>query len=126
MFFEYLFGAFQRFFFLQMHVSNPSTPNFGQVPVPEDQKKFIDLVVERVETWVRSNSEAEPTLYLERCSPFQRKLIYQALKGKFGQELYTETVDKDKEKVIAVSQVKDLLLLWTIRPFFPHSPLNVQ
>ena len=98
-----------------MHVSNPSTPNFGQVPVPEDQKKFIDLVVERVETWVRSNSEAEPTLYLERCSPFQRKLIYQTLKGKFGQELYTETVDKDKEKVIAVSKVKDLLLLCEAR-----------
>ena len=70
--------------------------------------QFLDLVVDRVETWTRSNSESEQTIYLERCSPFQRKLIYQTLKSKFGQELYMETVDKDKDKVIAVSKVKQL------------------
>jgi hypothetical protein len=72
--------------------------------VPEDQRNFIDSIVGRVETWIRD--EPNRTLHLEKCNPFQRKLIYQTLKTKFGQELFMETVDKDKDKVIAVSKVK--------------------
>lgn len=77
----------------------------GLIAIPEEQQSFIDAIVEKVETWMASGLAEEPICYLERCNPFQRKLIYQTLKSKFGGDLYLEAVVKGKDKVIAVTKV---------------------
>ncbi|XP_058142214.1 poly(A)-specific ribonuclease PARN [Dasypus novemcinctus] len=58
------------------------SPNASKCPVtiPEDQKKFIDLVVEKIEDLLQS--EGNKNLVLEPCTGFQRKLIYQTLSWK--------------------------------------------
>ncbi|KAI2577256.1 poly(A)-specific ribonuclease [Homo sapiens] len=58
------------------------SPNTSKCPVtiPEDQKKFIDQVVEKIEDLLQS--EENKNLDLEPCTGFQRKLIYQTLSWK--------------------------------------------
>nr|KAF6366803.1 poly(A)-specific ribonuclease [Pipistrellus kuhlii] len=58
------------------------SPNTSKCPVtiPEDQKKFIDQVVEKIEDLLQS--EENKNLDLDPCTGFQRKLIYQTLNWK--------------------------------------------
>uniref|UniRef100_A0A3B3HDS6 Uncharacterized protein n=1 Tax=Oryzias latipes TaxID=8090 RepID=A0A3B3HDS6_ORYLA len=67
------------------HANGLGTPSFispsSKAPahVPDEQKDYINRVVEKVENLFSSNKE---TLDLEPCSGFQRKLIYQTLSWK--------------------------------------------
>ncbi|KAB0384645.1 hypothetical protein FD755_006562 [Muntiacus reevesi] len=56
-----------------------TSPNTSKCPVtiPDDQKKFIDQVVKKIEDLLQS--EENKNLDLEPCTGFQRKLIYQTL-----------------------------------------------
>ncbi|NWS73233.1 PARN ribonuclease, partial [Crotophaga sulcirostris] len=84
------------------------SPNATKCPVtvPEDQKKFIEKVVERIEDLLKN--EEKETLELEPCTGFQRKLIYQTLSWKYPKGIHVETLESDKkERYIVVSKVNE-------------------
>ncbi|XP_030780260.1 poly(A)-specific ribonuclease PARN-like [Rhinopithecus roxellana] len=72
------------------------SPNTSKCPVtiPEDQKKFIDQVVEKIEDLLQS--EENKNLNLEPCTGFQRKLIYQTLSWKYPKGIHVETLETEK------------------------------
>ncbi|NXF29137.1 PARN ribonuclease, partial [Nyctibius bracteatus] len=72
------------------------SPNATKCPVtiPEDQKKFIEKVVERIEELLKN--EENESLELEPCTGFQRKLIYQTLSWKYPKGIHVETLESDK------------------------------
>nr|XP_019565956.1 PREDICTED: poly(A)-specific ribonuclease PARN [Rhinolophus sinicus] len=84
------------------------SPNSSKCPVmiPEDQKKFIDQVVEKIEDLLQS--EEKKNLDLEPCTGFQRKLIYQTLSWKYPKGIHVETLETEKkERYIVVSKVDE-------------------
>ncbi|XP_006146609.1 poly(A)-specific ribonuclease PARN [Tupaia chinensis] len=84
------------------------SPNTSKCPVtvPEDQKKFIDRVVEKIEDLLQS--EEKKNLDLEPCTGFQRKLIYQTLSWKYPKGIHVETLETEKkERYIVVSKVDE-------------------
>uniref|UniRef100_A0A1A8K0I0 Poly(A)-specific ribonuclease PARN n=1 Tax=Nothobranchius kuhntae TaxID=321403 RepID=A0A1A8K0I0_NOTKU len=93
------------------HANGLGTPSFispsSKTPanVPDEQKDFINKVVEKVELLFNDD---EKTLNLEPCTGFQRKLIYQMLSWKFPKGLHVETLETDKkERYIQISKVDD-------------------
>uniref|UniRef100_A0A1A8DFP3 Poly(A)-specific ribonuclease PARN n=2 Tax=Nothobranchius kadleci TaxID=1051664 RepID=A0A1A8DFP3_NOTKA len=93
------------------HANGLGTPSFispsSKTPanVPDEQKDFINKVVEKVELLFSAD---EKTLNLEPCTGFQRKLIYQMLSWKFPKGLHVETLETDKkERYIQISKVDD-------------------
>lgn len=84
------------------------SPNSSKCPVtiPEDQKKFINQVVEKIEDLLQS--EENKNLDLEPCTGFQRKLIYQTLSWKYPKGIHVETLETEKkERYIVVSKVDE-------------------
>nr|XP_040134209.1 poly(A)-specific ribonuclease PARN isoform X2 [Ictidomys tridecemlineatus] len=84
------------------------SPNASKCPVtiPEDQKKFIDQVVEKIENLLQS--EENKNLDLEPCTGFQRKLIYQTLSWKYPKGIHVETLETEKkERYIVISKVDE-------------------
>ncbi|XP_021092903.1 poly(A)-specific ribonuclease PARN isoform X4 [Heterocephalus glaber] len=84
------------------------SPNTSKCPVtiPEDQKKFIDQVVEKIEDLLQS--EENKTLDLEPCTGFQRKLIYQTLSWKYPRGVHIETLETEKkERYVVISKVNE-------------------
>ncbi|KAM9555235.1 poly(A)-specific ribonuclease PARN isoform 1-T1 [Guaruba guarouba] len=84
------------------------SPNATKCPVtiPEDQKKFIEKVVEQIEDLLKN--EENESLELEPCTGFQRKLIYQTLSWKYPKGIHVETVESDKkERYIIISKVNE-------------------
>ncbi|XP_032098608.1 poly(A)-specific ribonuclease PARN isoform X1 [Sapajus apella] len=84
------------------------SPNTSKCPVtvPEDQKKFIDQVVEKIEDLLQS--EVNKNLDLEPCTGFQRKLIYQTLSWKYPKGIHVETLETEKkERYIVISKVDE-------------------
>uniref|UniRef100_A0A9L0IAX2 Poly(A)-specific ribonuclease PARN n=1 Tax=Equus asinus TaxID=9793 RepID=A0A9L0IAX2_EQUAS len=84
------------------------SPNTSKCPVtiPEDQKKFIDHVVEKIEDLLQS--EEDKNLDLEPCTGFQRKLIYQTLSWKYPKGIHVETLETEKkERYIVISKVDE-------------------
>ncbi|XP_053132746.1 poly(A)-specific ribonuclease PARN isoform X3 [Hemicordylus capensis] len=76
------------------------------VTVPEDQKKFIEKVIERIEYLLQN--EESTNLELEPCTGFQRKLIYQTLSWKYPKGIHVETLETEKkERYIIVSKVDE-------------------
>ncbi|KAK9393020.1 polyA-specific ribonuclease PARN [Crotalus adamanteus] len=74
--------------------------------VPEDQKKFIEKVVERIEDLLQN--EENTTVQLEPCTGFQRKLIYQTLSWKYPKGIHVETVETEKkERYMIISKVDE-------------------
>ncbi|XP_070811474.1 poly(A)-specific ribonuclease PARN isoform X3 [Pituophis catenifer annectens] len=74
--------------------------------VPEDQKKFIEKVVERIEDLLQN--EGNTTVQLEPCTGFQRKLIYQTLSWKYPKGIHVETVETEKkERYMIISKVDE-------------------
>ncbi|XP_074696384.1 poly(A)-specific ribonuclease PARN isoform X2 [Strix aluco] len=75
------------------------SPNATKCPVtiPEDQKKFIEKVVEQIEDLLKN--EENESLELEPCTGFQRKLIYQTLSWKYPKGIHVETLESDKEEL---------------------------
>ncbi|XP_051037418.1 poly(A)-specific ribonuclease PARN isoform X4 [Phodopus roborovskii] len=67
------------------------------VTIPEDQKKFIDQVIEKIEDFLQN--EEKKSLDLEPCTGFQRKLIYQTLSWKFPKGIHVETLETGKEEL---------------------------
>ncbi|XP_042554340.1 poly(A)-specific ribonuclease PARN [Dipodomys spectabilis] len=85
-----------------------ASPNTSQCPVtvPEDQKKFIEQVVAKIEDLLQS--EENKNLDLEPCTGFQRKLIYQTLSWKYPKGIHVETLETEKkERYIVVSKVDE-------------------
>lgn len=84
------------------------SPNSQKTPVnvPEDQKQFIETVIEKVEDLLKD--EEKKTLDLEPCTGYQRKLIYQTMNWKYSKGLHVETVESDKnERYIIISKVDE-------------------
>ncbi|XP_029417858.1 poly(A)-specific ribonuclease PARN isoform X2 [Nannospalax galili] len=83
-----------------------ASPNTSKCPVmiPEDQKKFIDQVIEKIESLLQSE---EKNLDLEPCTGFQRKLIYQTLSWKYPKGIHVETLETEKERYIVISKVDE-------------------
>ncbi|XP_070424572.1 poly(A)-specific ribonuclease PARN isoform X3 [Equus przewalskii] len=84
------------------------SPNTSKCPVtiPEDQKKFIDHVIEKIEDLLQS--EEDKNLDLEPCTGFQRKLIYQTLSWKYPKGIHVETLETEKkERYIVISKVDE-------------------
>ncbi|XP_058425998.1 poly(A)-specific ribonuclease PARN isoform X1 [Diceros bicornis minor] len=84
------------------------SPNASKCPItiPEDQKKFIDQVVEKIEDLLQS--EEDKNLDLEPCTGFQRKLIYQTLSWKYPKGIHVETLETEKkERYIVISKVDE-------------------
>ncbi|NXJ46319.1 PARN ribonuclease, partial [Spizaetus tyrannus] len=84
------------------------SPNAAKCPVtiPEDQKKFIEKVVEQIEDLLKN--EENESLELEPCTGFQRKLIYQTLSWKYPKGIHVETLESDKkERYIVISKVNE-------------------
>ncbi|XP_040314927.1 poly(A)-specific ribonuclease PARN isoform X2 [Herpailurus yagouaroundi] len=84
------------------------SPSASKCPVtiPEDQKKFIDQVVEKIEDLLQS--EENKNLDLEPCTGFQRKLIYQTLSWKYPKGIHVETLETEKkERYIVISKVDE-------------------
>ncbi|XP_051037417.1 poly(A)-specific ribonuclease PARN isoform X3 [Phodopus roborovskii] len=76
------------------------------VTIPEDQKKFIDQVIEKIEDFLQN--EEKKSLDLEPCTGFQRKLIYQTLSWKFPKGIHVETLETGKkERHIVISKVDE-------------------
>ncbi|NP_083037.1 poly(A)-specific ribonuclease PARN isoform 1 [Mus musculus] len=76
------------------------------VTIPEDQKKFIDQVIEKIEDFLQS--EEKRSLELDPCTGFQRKLIYQTLSWKYPKGIHVETLETDKkERHIVISKVDE-------------------
>ncbi|KAM6351006.1 poly(A)-specific ribonuclease PARN isoform 3-T3 [Alca torda] len=75
------------------------SPNATKCPVtiPEDQKNFIEKVVEQIEELLKN--EENESLELEPCTGFQRKLIYQTLSWKYPKGIHVETLESDKEEL---------------------------
>ncbi|XP_061063970.1 poly(A)-specific ribonuclease PARN [Eubalaena glacialis] len=85
-----------------------ASPNTSKCPmtIPEDQKKFIDQVVEKIEDLLQS--EENKNLDLEPCTGFQRKLIYQTLSWKYPKGIHVETLETEKkERYIVISKVDE-------------------
>ncbi|XP_043833460.1 poly(A)-specific ribonuclease PARN isoform X2 [Dromiciops gliroides] len=84
------------------------SPNTSKCPViiPEDQKKFIEKVVEKIEDLIQN--EENKNLDLEPCTGFQRKLIYQTLSWKYPKGIHVETLETEKkERYIVISKVDE-------------------
>ncbi|XP_054992202.1 poly(A)-specific ribonuclease PARN [Sorex araneus] len=84
------------------------SPNASKCPVtiPEDQKKFINQVVEKIENLLQN--EENKNLDLEPCTGFQRKLIYQTLSWKYPKGIHVETLETEKkERYIVISKVDE-------------------
>ncbi|KAG6937537.1 poly(A)-specific ribonuclease [Chelydra serpentina] len=84
------------------------SPNATKCPVtiPEDQKKFIERVVEQIEDLIQN--EENKNLQLEPCTGFQRKLIYQTLSWKYPKGIHVETLETEKkERYIVISKVDE-------------------
>ncbi|XP_040112557.1 poly(A)-specific ribonuclease PARN isoform X1 [Oryx dammah] len=85
-----------------------TSPNTSKCPltIPDDQKKFIDQVVEKIEDLLQS--EENKNLDLEPCTGFQRKLIYQTLSWKYPKGIHVETLETEKkERYIVISKVDE-------------------
>uniref|UniRef100_A0A8C6NHC7 Poly(A)-specific ribonuclease PARN n=1 Tax=Nothobranchius furzeri TaxID=105023 RepID=A0A8C6NHC7_NOTFU len=87
------------------HANGLGTPSFispsSKTPanVPDEQKDFINKVVEKVELLFSAD---EKTLNLEPCTGFQRKLIYQMLSWNDATDVFMQ-----KERYIQISKVDD-------------------
>ncbi|XP_058536255.1 poly(A)-specific ribonuclease PARN isoform X2 [Ochotona princeps] len=81
-------------------------PSKHPVTIPEDQKKFIDQVVEKIEDLLQS--EENKNLDLEPCTGFQRKLIYQTLSQKYPKGIHVETLETEKkERYLVISKLDE-------------------
>uniref|UniRef100_A0A2C9KWV0 Poly(A)-specific ribonuclease PARN n=1 Tax=Biomphalaria glabrata TaxID=6526 RepID=A0A2C9KWV0_BIOGL len=75
------------------------------VPVPEDQKSFLNNICERITKYLEGE-DAQP-LIIPPCNAFQRKLIYQTVIEKFPHvHLETKTGEK-RERYMSVSKTKN-------------------
>ncbi|MEE6497606.1 hypothetical protein FKM82_002784 [Ascaphus truei] len=82
--------------------NTPKTP----VNIPEEQKGFIEKVIEKVDDLVKGDEKR--TLDLEPCTGYQRKLIYQTLNWKYPRGIHVETVESEKkDRYIVISKVDD-------------------
>jgi hypothetical protein len=79
--------------------------------VPEEHKDFIQSKLDEVGSWLKSENCVTP-LQLDRCNPFQRRLLYQEVKNYFAEEnLFMEPVNKvlepnkRPERVIQISKI---------------------
>nr|XP_033819466.1 poly(A)-specific ribonuclease PARN isoform X2 [Geotrypetes seraphini] len=84
------------------------SPNSARTPVnvPEEQKAFIEKVVEKVEDFLQDKEKT--VLELEPCTGYQRKLIFQTLNWKHPRGIHVETMESEKkERYIVVSKVDE-------------------
>ncbi|XP_053550675.1 poly(A)-specific ribonuclease PARN [Bombina bombina] len=83
------------------------SPNAPKTPVnvPDEQKGFIEKMVEKVEEFLK---EERKSLEMEPCTGYQRKLIYQTLNWKYPRGIHVETLESEKkERYIVISKVDE-------------------
>ena len=90
--------------------NSKSTPGRSEyIPVPEEQKDYIDTKLKEVENWFQSENSKTP-MHLDKCNPFQRRLLYQEVQKRFPDDVYMEPVNKvvdinkRPERVIQISK----------------------
>ena len=95
---------------IQFFVYRFSTPGRSEyIPVPEEQKDYIDSKIKEVESWFNSEDSKTPML-LDKCNPFQRRLLYQEVQKHFPDDIFMEPVNKiieankRPERVIQISK----------------------
>jgi poly(A)-specific ribonuclease len=82
--------------------SSSQTPTAEAVVTPGQHQPFVDKIIAQVETFLES-SELK-FIDLEPCNGYLRKLIYQAVKHKFGTKLLLESVSNEQhQRLIRVS-----------------------
>ncbi|XP_029432422.1 poly(A)-specific ribonuclease PARN isoform X2 [Rhinatrema bivittatum] len=84
------------------------SPNSAKTPVnvPEEQKAFIEKVVDNVEDFLQDKEKT--VLELEPCTGYQRKLIFQTLNWKYPRGIHVETLESEKkERYIVISKVDE-------------------
>ena len=68
--------------------------------MPDDQLEFLARISANIEKFLKSD---EQSLELEKCNSFQRRLIYQTAKNKFGDVCSLSSVQKSGgDRVILV------------------------
>ncbi|XP_072932243.1 poly(A)-specific ribonuclease PARN-like [Epargyreus clarus] len=78
-----------------------SNQDRDHITIPEEHKKYIDQVCERVRNFLDKNQANE--MSVDRCNNFVRRLLYQELKERFRDEIYLETVIlENKDRVLKV------------------------
>ncbi|XP_042907061.1 poly(A)-specific ribonuclease PARN isoform X1 [Parasteatoda tepidariorum] len=77
-----------------------------EVEIPDEHKKFIAEINERVNAFIEN--ESETVLKLEPCSGYRRKLIYESVQQKYtsGIEMLS-TVNDEKERFITITKMTD-------------------
>ncbi|ESO93334.1 hypothetical protein LOTGIDRAFT_216162, partial [Lottia gigantea] len=78
-------------------------PNKGPIAIPDDQKDFINGIVDSISCFMDKNDEQ--SLDLPSCNGFQRKLIYQTVRAKFTSVHLEAKKGEKKERYICVTKV---------------------
>ncbi|XP_073398983.1 poly(A)-specific ribonuclease PARN isoform X1 [Dendrobates tinctorius] len=89
-----------------MYIS-PDAARAPVIPViPDDQKDFIDDIIESVDGFLKD--EEKKVLQLEPCTGYQRKLIYQTMNWKFPRGTHIETVQSpNSERCMVITKVDE-------------------
>jgi poly(A)-specific ribonuclease len=78
----------------------------NEVSVPEEHRKFIAEIHERVESFLCNDEQK--TIHLDPCSAYQRKLIYESVQQKHQSGIEMSSVMNEKnERVIAIVKSTD-------------------
>ena len=87
-----------------------STPGRSEyIPVPDEHKDFIETKLKEVDSWFNSEHSKIP-MQLDKCNPFQRRLLYQEVQKRFPDDIFMEPVNKivesnkRPERVIQISR----------------------
>lgn len=78
----------------------------NDVPIPVLSKPFVEKVHETIDSFLASGNQSD-TLDLAKCSPFQRKLIYQTTRDKYKGRISMSTVAKNGDRVLRVQRVEN-------------------
>ena len=95
-----------------MRPDEEDTPRRSEnIVVPEEHKGFIQAMLGAVDYWLKSEGTRTP-LQLDRCNPFQTRLLCQEVKNQFAEEnLFIEPIikilepNKRPERVILISKI---------------------
>ncbi|KAK6170289.1 hypothetical protein SNE40_018712 [Patella caerulea] len=78
-------------------------PNKGPIAIPDDQKSFINGIVDQISIFMEKSEEE--SLNLPVCNGFQRKLIYQTVRNKFSAVHLEAKKGEKKDRYICVTKI---------------------
>ncbi|CAG9830689.1 unnamed protein product [Diabrotica balteata] len=83
--------------------SRKSEDSCDFIQVPDNAVAFIDDIKSKIESFLTSD---KVELQLPKCNAFFRKLIYQTKEEKYSNQIYLETRQVDKDRVLFVTKLK--------------------